>query len=158
MDNNSFLPQNIGQYIGYIHNQIRRVIDDRLLKDSNTTNKDLEQYTFANLQIINYLYLNEDKDIFQKDIEKMFSIKASTVSATLRRMEKLDMIRRECVETDARLKRLVLTTKTRRFKSQIIEQSFEVEKEFHSALSQEEYDTLLSLLSIVNDTLKNRHN
>jgi DNA-binding MarR family transcriptional regulator len=156
MDNHSFLPQNIGQYIGYLHYKLKKEINSKLVYNLDTSHKDLKQYTFVNIQIINYLYINEDKDIFQKDIEKNFSIKASTVSATLRRMEKLDMIRRENVKQDARLKRIVLTTKTRRFKSQMIQQSEDIEKEFHSALSEEEYNTLLTLLAKVNDTLKNR--
>ena len=59
--------------------------------------------------IIAYLYDHRDEDVYQKDIENAFSIARSTVTSILKLMEKKNYITRESVESDARLKKLVLT-------------------------------------------------
>ena len=61
--------------------------------------------------IIRYLYTNQDKDVFQKDIEQYFSIGRSTVTNIIQLMERKGYIARESVEHDARLKKVVLTEK-----------------------------------------------
>lgn len=61
--------------------------------------------------IIRYLYENRDKEIFQKDIEKNFSVGRSTVTNIIKLMEKRGYLCREAVEKDARLKRVLLTEK-----------------------------------------------
>ena len=50
-------------------------------------------------------------DIYQRDLEKIFSVRGATASKTLQRMEENGLIVREAVKEDARLKRIVLTEK-----------------------------------------------
>ena len=69
----------------------------------------IDEVSVTNGWIIRYLYENRDRDIFQKDIEKRFSIGRSTVTNTIQLMEKKGYIRRDAVESDARLKKVVLT-------------------------------------------------
>jgi len=73
-----------------------------------------DKLTPANGQIIGYLYHNQNRDIFQKNIEEEFSIRRSTVSKTLRLMEEKDYIKRESVDGDARLRKISLTPKALR--------------------------------------------
>ena len=47
----------------------------------------------------------KEKDIFQKDLEKEFDLKRSSVSLLLNNMEKSDLIQRVPVAEDARLKK-----------------------------------------------------
>ena len=54
---------------------------------------------------------NADRDIFQKDFEEEFSIRRSTATKILQLMEKNGLIERQKVESDARLKKIVLTNK-----------------------------------------------
>ena len=61
--------------------------------------------------IIRFLYENRDKDIYQKDIEKYFLVGRSTVAGSIKLMEKKGLVRREFVECDARLKKVLLTEK-----------------------------------------------
>lgn len=63
----------------------------------------------ANLMIIAYLYENQDKDVFQKDLEEKLNVRGSTVSKVLRIMESKGLIQREQVTYDGRLKKIVLT-------------------------------------------------
>ena len=59
--------------------------------------------------IMEYLYRNSDTPVFQRDIEREFSITRSTVTNILQLMERKGYITRRSVEQDARLKQLVLT-------------------------------------------------
>ncbi len=63
----------------------------------------------TNLFIIAYLYENRDKDVFQKDLEEQMNVRRSTVSKVLQIMEGKELIRRERVAHDGRLKKIVLT-------------------------------------------------
>lgn len=60
---------------------------------------------------IRYFYENRNKDIFQRDFETRFSIRRSTATNMLKLMEKNGLICRVSVQTDARLKKIVLTEK-----------------------------------------------
>lgn len=61
--------------------------------------------------VIGYLYDNRDRDIFQRDIEKQFSVRRPTMTEILKLMEKNGLVIREKCESDARLKRIKLTEK-----------------------------------------------
>ena len=64
----------------------------------------LDEVTMMHGWIIRYLYHNREKDVYQKDIEKMFSVRRSTVTNLIQLMEKKGYVRRESVAADARLK------------------------------------------------------
>lgn len=61
--------------------------------------------------ILRYLYENREQATFQKDIEKTFSIGRSTVTNIIQILEKKGYVKREFVEHDARLKKVILTEK-----------------------------------------------
>ncbi|MCI8638152.1 MAG: MarR family transcriptional regulator [Coprococcus sp.] len=71
----------------------------------------LDEITLMHGWIIRYLYERRGSDVFQRDIEKNFSIGRSTVTGIIQLMEKKGYLRRESVEQDARLKKVVLTEK-----------------------------------------------
>lgn len=57
-----------------------------------------------------YLYLHQDKSVFQKDLESQFKLRRSTVSSMLQTLEKKGYLRRNPVDYDARLKQITLTS------------------------------------------------
>lgn len=61
--------------------------------------------------IIKFLAEKKDSEVFQKDIEKEFKLRRSTVTATLNRMESANLIERQSVQRDNRLKKISLTEK-----------------------------------------------
>ena len=71
----------------------------------------IDEVTLMHGWIIRYLYMNRERDVFQRDIEQYFSIGRSTVTNIIQLMEKKGFILRESVEHDARLKKVVLTKK-----------------------------------------------
>ncbi len=79
--------------------------------ENNETQKMVNDMTGTHGWILGYLFKNEGSDIFQRDLEKEFSIRRSTVTCMLQLMEKNGFILRVPVERDARLKKIVLTEK-----------------------------------------------
>lgn len=61
--------------------------------------------------VIGYLYDNRNKDVYQRDIEKRFSVRRPTMTEILKLMEKNGLIERVRDESDARLKKIKLTPK-----------------------------------------------
>ena len=62
--------------------------------------------------VIHFLADNQGKrDIFQRDIELLFSMRRPTATGILQVMEKNGLLYREPVEYDARLKKIILTEK-----------------------------------------------
>ena len=78
----------------------------------------IDDVTIMNGWIIGYLYKNQDRDVYQKDLETEFQITRSTVTSILKLMEKKGYIERVSVEKDARLKKLVLTEKAKKIQRQ----------------------------------------
>ena len=67
--------------------------------------------TTVQIRIMRYLFLNKDKEIYQKDIEKNFVVRRSTASGIIDTMVKNGMIVREDSTLDLRVRRIVLTDK-----------------------------------------------
>lgn len=59
--------------------------------------------------VIGYLIDNRHKEVYQRDIEKQFSVSRPTMTEILKLMEKNGLIQRVPNEADRRLKRIILT-------------------------------------------------
>ncbi|WP_287385914.1 MarR family winged helix-turn-helix transcriptional regulator [Lachnospira sp.] len=73
-------------------------------------------------RVIHFLILNQDKDIYQKDVEIGFDLRPSTASELLKKMESKGYITRETSKTDARLKKIILTDLARQHEDRIFEE------------------------------------
>lgn len=69
----------------------------------------IDEITLMHGWIIRYLYDNREREVFQKDIEKYFKVSRSSVTGVIQVMEKKGYLRRESVDRDARLKKVILT-------------------------------------------------
>lgn len=88
-----------------VSNQIKRLFDKR-------ANQGAGELTGMNYAIINFVANNRKKgDIFQRDVEEEFNVRGPTATRILQLMEKKELIIREPVEGDGRLKRIVPTAK-----------------------------------------------
>ena len=82
-----------------------------LLRREFETSEELayaDRTTGANSRLIGFL-AHAKGDVFQRDVETHFSVRRSTASLMVRSLEEKGLIRRETVQSDARLKKLVLT-------------------------------------------------
>ena len=136
----------IGWHIKVISNLIKREVGNYGCE------KYLDELTGNNMFIIGHLARNGEKHIFQKDLEEDFSVRRSTMSAIILRMEKKGFLTRESVSYDARLKKLVLTEKGKRIHEMIESRITETEEKLSAGLSEEEKKLLFLLLE------KLRHN
>lgn len=126
-----------------------------LSRELSALNTDLSSdgISRVNAQILSYLVSHEDHDVFQRDIEEVFSIRRSTVSKVVRLMEQKGLVRREAVSHDARLKRLVLTDKAREIHEVAYREYTSFEARTTQALTNEEIQTLGLLLEKIGSTL-----
>ncbi len=105
----------------------------------------IDELTIMHGRILGYLKHNQDRDVFQKDIEETFNITRSSVTGVVKLMEQKGYIRRESVAGDARLKKLCLT----QLGDQVCERSFQVfldvEDLAMQGLTPDEVDAFFSL-------------
>lgn len=128
--------------------QIRRV-DNLIFRKINqfARENNVEQATPMHGWIIEYLYRHRDAAVFQRDIEREFSITRSTVTNILQLMERKGYIERRSVPQDARLKQLVLTEEGIRFHENTIRSFHQTDDYVAGLLTEEENTELLRLLN-----------
>lgn len=119
----------------------RRIGNSKVLAET-------DRLTGTHGYIIGYIYHNGNKgDIFQRDLEEEFSIRRSTATGILQLMEKNDLIIRESVPYDARLKKLTLTPKAIAVHEAVIKEFDKIESELAEGLTQDEMDTFFHIIN-----------
>ena len=102
-------------------------------------------------RVVAYLFLNGDKEIFQKDIEKQFSICRSSASGLIDRMESAKIIERIPVSGDKRLKKIVLTEKTKAECNNIERNIDEFERSLTEGIDRADIEVCLKVLGIIRE-------
>lgn len=98
------------KYISRLANRQRRLID-KLAKD--------KAYSGTEGKLIHFLFENQDKTVFQKNIEAVFGLRASTATQVIVSLEKAGLIRRVPCPTDGRYKQIVLTEKANAYREDV---------------------------------------
>ena len=101
---NKEMNQNIGSKVRIVHNYIDKYFHTSWEKAGM-------EPTRMQCATLHYLRLHQNEDVFQKDLEAVFSISGATVTNILKVMEKDGLITRVPMEKDARLKKLQMTEK-----------------------------------------------
>ncbi len=134
--------------IGFELHRSSRIVKRYMDKDASKSY--VEKITGTHGWVIGYLYNNRHRDIFQKDFEKEFDIRRSTASKILSLMESNDLITRESVPYDARLKKLVLTQKALEI-HKVAENAFtKMEEKIKEGITDEELTVFFRVLDKVN--------
>ena len=79
-----------------------------------------------------------DGPVFQRDVESAFGMSRSTATGILQLMEKNDLIQRESVERDARLKSLIPTEKAVRLDEKIGQYLHQTEQRLTRGMSSQQ--------------------
>ena len=126
-----------------------------LMSRNFTLNRKSDDKCLPQMQrrVIGYLYHNGENEIFQKDIEKQFSICRSSASGLILRMENNGLIRRVPVSGDKRLKRLVLTDKCKDVCNNIERNISEFETSITDGINKEDIDVCVRVLSVIQQNL-----
>ena len=117
----------------------------------------LDPLTDVNGWAIGYLYDNQGKDIFQKDFENKFSIRPSTASNILKTMEQKGLIKRVSVESDARLKKIVLTEKAIEIHKKVVKEIENREIRLKSGISEEELQVFFSVMQKLSANMEDKN-
>lgn len=133
----------IGMRLRMVNNAVRRFIDR-----NSELKKELENMTCSNGWIIAHLDHMErvGKVVYQRDFEENFGITRSTVSKVLKLLEKKGMIERAPVSHDGRMKRIMMTAKSREISRKMREEYERTEKQLASGFTNEELKTLCGFL------------
>lgn len=129
----------VGFEIKRMDNLLKRRINVMVKK------KGIDEITMMHSFIIHYIYDNRDRDIYQKDIEKVFHMNRSTITNMVKYLEEQGYITRRQVPSDARLKKLGLTEKGERLHQIIGEAIHETEKKMQNALTTQEKEQFIRL-------------
>ncbi len=126
----------------------------RRYMDMDATKSYVEKMTGTHGWAVGFFYNNRHRDIFQKDFEKEFDIRRSTASNILSLMEKNDLIKRESVPCDARLKKITLTEKALEVQS-VVEKAFSrLDEKMKEGISEEEMEVFFRVLEKINSNLE----
>ncbi len=110
-----------------------------------------ENFSSEYAYIISYLCDNEDKNIFQRDIEREFHIGRSTVSNALKVLEKEGLVERKSVIIDARLKMVRATRGAKMINDACKKEIENFVSDFFSDVDEKDYEILLSVISRLYD-------
>lgn len=133
-----------GRVIGMVSNQIKRRLDNTILNESLTG----MQGRFLHF----ILACSSDRDIFQKDLEEEFNLRRSTATGILQLMEKSGLLHRESVDYDARLKKIVVTSKGAQQKASVEENIRALEERLQRGISK---DDLAAFYRVMEQMSKN---
>ncbi len=138
--------------IGFELHRSSRIV--KRYMDNDASKSYVEKITGTHGRVIGWLYRNRHRDIFQKDFEKEFDIRRSTASKILSLMESNDLILRESVPYDARLKRIILTPKALEVQS-VVENAFSrMEEKIKEGITDEELAVFFRVLDKVNKNME----
>ena len=138
--------------IGFELHRSSRIV--KRYMDNDASKSYVEKITGTHGRVIGWLYRNRHRDIFQKDFEKEFDIRRSTASKILSLMESNDLIIRESVPYDARLKRIILTPKALEVQS-VVENAFgRMEEKIKEGITEEELAVFFRVLDKVNKNME----
>lgn len=135
--------KHLGKMIGHTSVLFRQHLDNAI---SSAAADDSGAISGRNFWILRYLNEHRDRDVFQKDLENAFKIRRSTVSKTVELMEQKQLLIRESVNGDARMKKLRLTSKADAVLAEVAKAVDQLEGRIREAFEPAEYDALMSLL------------
>lgn len=112
-------------------------------KDKSIKDKEI---TPTQMEILIYIFKNEDKDIYQKDLENVLNLRRATVSGVLQTMEKNNLITRITDTEDTRAKKIILNEETKNIFLRHLKQFEEIEKVIVDGISEEELEIFFEVI------------
>lgn len=115
--------------------------------------------TSIQTRILGHLrHAEEDgRSVFQREIEDVFRIKKSSVTSVLQTLEKKELIVREILPEDARVKKLVLTDKAREMQGGTYHKIGKMEEEVRSLFTEKEFEQFLDYMNRIDQKIAKKH-
>lgn len=131
--------------------RISNHIFERIAKEAG-----LDEVTITHGRILGFLYNHRDKDIFQKDLEAEGCINRSSVTTVLKILEKKGYVERMSMESDARLKKVVLTPLGEEKHLECVAALQKMDQVLSDTISEEEERQLREILIKMTDRLREK--
>ena len=125
--------------------QIKSLEKSILRHNKEKSIKDKE-ITTTQMEILLYIFKNEDKDIYQKELENVLNLRRATVSGVLQTMEKNHLITRVTDIEDTRAKKIILNDETKNIFLRHLKQFEEIEKVIVDGISEEELEIFFEVI------------
>lgn len=104
------------------------------------------------MQIIEYI-INSDEEVLQCDLEKAIKLRRATISGVLKTMEKKNLITRVISSKDARVKKIILSDKTKKMYLESKAKLEALEELITSNISDDEISTFLEVINKMQENL-----
>lgn len=124
------------RYVSKLSNKLRRKMDAFSTKG---------QMSGAQGKVLHFL-LAQTGDVFQKDVEEEYSLRPSSATQLLQKMEQAGLIRREAMPGDARRKRIVVCLKGLAYKDAVMEDIRALEAELTRGVDPDDLETFLRVM------------
>lgn len=142
------MERRIGKEIKFIHILTSRYVTKHI------KGKEQKQYSPIQIDIMEYLAETEGK-IYQKDIEKEFQLRKSTISGILDTMQKNGIIDRIEDKEDFRSKQIELTEKGKKNYYEVIKEILKMEELIAKNISKQDVETFFRVTEKIKENLKN---
>lgn len=131
------------RYVSKLSNKLRRKIDAFSSRKlfSGTQGRAL------------HFLLARSGDVFQKDIEEEYSLRPSTATVLLKKMEQNGLIRREATESDGRLKKIIVSEKAMQYKDTVMADILNLEEELTRGISKEDLEVFFRVIEKMIDNV-----
>lgn len=146
--------KDIGRHLAELNNLVHREMlrCEPCAEESDPADKD--SVSHAGSCILAYLHDHSETDIFQKDIEKEFHVRRSTVSKVLSALESKGYIKRIEVDSDHRLKKIVLTDKARLITDKLKSARSRLQQKMVRGISDDELTKFLCTMEKIKQNLR----
>ncbi len=123
-----------------------RILSNLIYNKMNQITTDTDNLTVHQCFILQYLSQNTHKEIYQKDIEELFSIKRSTANQMLRTLENRGYISRVVSTQDSRKNIIIPTEEGIASSEHLTQHMYQFMKKLHGDISTEELEQFQTTL------------
>lgn len=113
-----------------------------------------EAPTLTQVQIMGYLMKNENKEVYQNDLESVLNLRRATVSGVLKTMEKNGLIKRETALKDARTKKIILNEDVKKRCNMQKHRFHDFEEILKKDISENDLETFFNVLVQMQQNIK----
>lgn len=128
--------QHATRYVSKLSNKLRRRIDAFSTRDHMSGSQG---------KVLHFL-LTQTGDVFQKGIEDEYTLRPSTATELLKKMEQNGLIRREALPGDARRKRIIVTEKALSYKDDVMADITQLEADLTRGIPPEDMATFFRVI------------
>ena len=141
------MSKNVGQSLRCLQRLIHQKVEVFKMESK-------DDLTLVQAHTLRYLDEHKDEDVFQRDIEKVLNVRRSTCTEILNVLERDGYIERHSVESDKRLKKLVLTAKAKELHVTISKNVEHLEALLKQDINEEELDIFFKVIDKMKQNVK----